>query len=294
MKFSVIVPTYNREKLLTKCLDSLINQKYPANQYEIIVIDDGSTKENYKVVENFKKKFPNMHYFKIKNSGSSVARNLGLQKAKGQFLTFTDDDCVVEERWLKKIEEAFEKTNADAIGGSVINPTNSYIAWANYLLKFSSLLPKGKINFTKDIITANASYKHKAIENTKFPEYIKVASYEDSLFNFSLYKKGKKILFCPHIIVKHHTWDNNYGLKKFFRIQKKSAIGFISGGYKVHGKSGKLLMKIKILNLLCPGFIYSFKKSLKSGYLLRFIYCFPLIFIGDLYKGILVLLNKKK
>ena len=110
MKVSIILPTYNRKKLLKKCIESLISQNYPKEDFEIIVIDDGSTDGTEQITRKLKRKIPNLIYYKTKHNGQANARNFGLRKAKGSFIAFTDDDCVVEKNWLRKIEDTFKRT----------------------------------------------------------------------------------------------------------------------------------------------------------------------------------------
>lgn len=302
MDFTVIIPTHNREKLLLECINSLTNQNYPNKKYEIIIVNDGSTDNTDTKVKELKKKHPNIRYFRIKHSGCSAARNLGLRNVKGKFIAFTDDDCVVERDWLKKIEENFKRSGADAVGGSIVNPTNRYIAWSQYILNFSSWFPKGKNRYVKDIPTANIAYRKKIIKNHFFRENLgawvysdslfnylwNARGYEDALYNFYLYSKDKKILFCPEIKVRHFTWKENYGLKKFFGIQKKAAIGFMLGGYVVHGMVGRMLFKLRFLNLFCPRLIMVLLRCLKYGYFMRFALCFPLLLAGEFYRGLVI------
>jgi glycosyltransferase involved in cell wall biosynthesis len=292
MKFSVIVPTYNRKTLLGKCLKSLVNQGYPTCDYEVIVVDDGSVDETEQVVKSAKKGFANLRYFRIRHKGQGAARNVGLRNAKGEFIAFTDDDCVVEKEWLKKIEAAFRQNKADAVGGAIVNPTNRYIAWAQYILNFSAWFPKGKERYVRDIPTANIAYRKDAINNHFFPEHLGSFVYEDSLYNFYLYKNKKRILFCPKIKVKHFTWEENYGLNKFFEIQKKAAIGFVLGGYKVHSKIGEILVNFRFLNLFCPRLLMVFLRCVRYGYFSTFVIHFLLLFLGEFYRGIVICSTK--
>ena len=295
MKFSVIIPTYNGKNLLRSCLNSIFNQDYSKSEYEVIVIDDGSTDGTNLLIPDLKKKHFNLRYFKIHHKGQNAARNFGLRKARGEFIAFTDDDCLVEPYWLKKIEYAFSTSHADGIGGAILNPTNKYIAWSQYLLNFSSWFPKGKRKYVTDIPTANLAFRKTSILSHFFPEYIGKWGYGDSLFNYSLRKKDKKILFCPHIRIKHITWEKDYGMGKFLEIQKKAAVGFVLGGYKVHGKFGKMLMSFRFLNLFCPRLLMIFLRCIKRRYLTKFLFCFPLIFLGEFYRNLIIIssVNRK-
>ncbi|MBL7056103.1 glycosyltransferase [Candidatus Woesearchaeota archaeon] len=294
MEFSIIIPTYNRQKLLKKCLESLLHQDFPKKKYEILVIDDGSKDNTENFVKKLKKTNKNLKYFKIKKSGRGTARNLGLKNSKKKIIAFTDDDCVVEKQWLKKIEYYFKNTKVDAVGGAIVNPTNKYISWAQYILNFSAWFPKGNCKLVKDIPTANVAYRQESINGLEFSENLGKGGYEDSLFNLELRRKGGKILFCPDVKVSHFTWEMNYGLKKFFWIQKKAGLGFLLGGYKTNSKSGRILNRFKFLNLFCPRISLIFLRCVKSGYLLKFIYCFPLIFLGEFYNGAIIFLSQSK
>jgi len=292
MIFSVVVPTYNRPKLLQKCLKSLINQDYPKKDYEIIVVNNASSNHTNLIISSLMKQYKNIRFITNKtNKGPGYSRNRGIKKSKGKFIAFTDDDCVVDKDWLKKIEDSFKKSKVDAVGGSISNPTELYIAWAQYILNFSSWFPKGSDRYVKDIPTANIAYRRSVIINHFFPEHLSSQGYEDSIYNFHLYRNNKKILFCPKIKVEHFTWDENYGLKKFFKVQKNAAIGFVLGGYKVHSKMGEILTSFQFLNLFCPRLLMVFLRCTRYGYLTKFILCFPLILLGELYRGVVICLT---
>lgn len=111
-KFSIIIPVYNSEKYLKKCLDSVIKQKY--NNYEIIIINDGSTDESYKIVDNICKKNNNIKYFNYgKNKGLSHARNYGVSKARGEYILFLDSDDYYSDGFLDILNKSIE--NEDII-----------------------------------------------------------------------------------------------------------------------------------------------------------------------------------
>ena len=107
---SIIVPTYNEEKNIEKCLKALKNQRSVKDEYEIIVVDGNSTD---KTVELAKKYADNVIFQKSKGIGG--ARNDGASVANGNIIATTDADCIVSEDWLMKIESKFSE-NKDIIG----------------------------------------------------------------------------------------------------------------------------------------------------------------------------------
>lgn len=107
IKFSIIVPVYNVEAYLEKCLDSLIVQTY--QDYEIIAIDDGSTDQSSRILDLYQKKFPErLQVYHEENKGVSAARNKGVSYAKGEYLIFVDSDDYVKEDLLDMINQNLE------------------------------------------------------------------------------------------------------------------------------------------------------------------------------------------
>ena len=101
-KVSVIVPVYNVEKYLRKCLDSLINQDF--KDYEIIIVNDGSPDNSEDIISEYKEKYPKLiKAFKKENGGLSSARNYGLEKAKGKYICFIDSDDYVTQNYISKL-----------------------------------------------------------------------------------------------------------------------------------------------------------------------------------------------
>src|SRR5579883_3479281 len=100
MVLSVVIPTFNRADILKECLQALQHQNLPQEDYEIIVVDDGSTDETRKLLESSKLK--NLRFFHQKNQGQGVARNLGIQHAKGNIIVMIGDDIIVREDFLSE------------------------------------------------------------------------------------------------------------------------------------------------------------------------------------------------
>jgi glycosyltransferase involved in cell wall biosynthesis len=116
MKLSVIVPIYNVEAYLEECIKCLLDQDMDAAVYEIILVDDGSTDRSKDIAEKYAESYAHITLFSQKHSGVSVARNLGVSKAKGDFLYFIDSDDYIERKALGKILAFAEKNALDFCG----------------------------------------------------------------------------------------------------------------------------------------------------------------------------------
>lgn len=113
-KVSIIVPVFNVEKYLKKCLDSLVNQTL--DEVEILIINDGSTDNSDKIIEKFQQKFPvKIKSFNKQNGGLSDARNLGLDNASGDYIGFVDSDDYVSETMFAEMYDLAEKHSAEMV-----------------------------------------------------------------------------------------------------------------------------------------------------------------------------------
>lgn len=113
MKVSVIVPVYNVEKYLRKCLDSLVNQTL--KDIEIILVNDGSTDSSQSIIDEYQKKYPMIKALKKENGGMSSARNMGLDYATGEYIAFVDSDDYVELFFLERMYERAKNTGSDVV-----------------------------------------------------------------------------------------------------------------------------------------------------------------------------------
>ncbi len=108
---SVVVPIYNAEKYLPNCLDSIINQTY--QNLEIILVDDGSTDNSCQIAKSYAKKDSRIKLIHQKNQGLSSARNTGIAKSTGKYITFIDSDDEISHDMLEKLLNSLQKNNAD-------------------------------------------------------------------------------------------------------------------------------------------------------------------------------------
>ena len=116
---SIIVPCFNNEKYVEKCLDSINQQSF--KDFEVIIINDGSTDNSKEIIEHFIKTKPNYHLINQKNMGVSTARNNGLKLVKGEFVCFVDADDYIESNYLKELYKAIKETHSDLCICSVVH-----------------------------------------------------------------------------------------------------------------------------------------------------------------------------
>lgn len=109
MKLSIIVPVYNIENYIGDCLESLCNQNIDKEEYEIIVIDDGSIDGSARIIDDFDAMYSNLYAYHKENGGVSSARNLGLEKATGDYIWFVDGDDLVAKNCLELIVDSIER-----------------------------------------------------------------------------------------------------------------------------------------------------------------------------------------
>ena len=131
MNVSIVIPTYNRKPILEKCLVALENQKLNENtsNYEIIVVDDGSTDGTSSWIKKNKAKFPHVVLLQQEHGGPALGRNLGVIKSKYEIIIFIDSDLIVLDdfiiRHIDKLLIYWSKNNKKCFTyGSVINTSN--------------------------------------------------------------------------------------------------------------------------------------------------------------------------
>ena len=115
-KYTIIIPIYNSEKYIKKCLESVINQTF--NNYEVILVNDGSIDDSEKIIDEYASKYNFIKKINQKNAGVSSARNIGVEEASGEFFTFVDSDDYIDENLLQTIDENI-KENIDVLSYNI-------------------------------------------------------------------------------------------------------------------------------------------------------------------------------
>lgn len=233
---SVIIAAKNARPTIDKCLNSLLQQS--CRDYEIIVVNDGSTDKTGDILAGY-------HDIKILNTpgvGPAKARNIGVEQARGEFIAFTDADCIVEKDWLLKLLEGFrEYPDAVACGGSQQLPADA----GNFQKKIFKFMKKSgfltgymqsgsRIRESAHNPSCNVLYKAKEFRNESgFLEGLWPG--EDVELDYRLKKKGRRIIFNPEAIVYHYRPDS---FKRFLGMMYRygAAQGFLVRRYGIFRK----------------------------------------------------------
>ena len=201
MLISVIIPVYNVEDYLHYAIESLEKQTY--KNFEIILVNDGSTDDSGKLCDEYSEKYSNVRVFHKENGGLSDARNFGVQKAKGEFITFLDPDDYLEVYSLELLAGIQEKYNCDIVSTRV-KATELYNVYSNHSLTeedFENVLLMDGDVFLEEayydkVATVSACGKlyRRSILKIPFP---KGRIYEDLYIISEHVEKANKIVHTP-------------------------------------------------------------------------------------------------
>ena len=259
---SIIVPVYNVEEILERCVESILKQSY--KNIELILVDDGSHDKCPEMCDEYKRQDKRVRVIHKENGGQATARNAGIKIAKGKYVCFVDSDDYVAKDYVKKLYSVISKSNLDFVA-------------CNYKRIYNDKVQECKINkFNIDnFITPapwNKIFKKEVFNEIKFPEgvyyedlgifpmiYCKYPNYkiiEDSLYfyvqnpNSTMYKKNDKIFDIYKI------FENDY---KFISKNNKKLLPNLEMAYIFHGIIGTSYRAAK-----CKGFTYKKFKEIKE------------------------------
>ncbi len=202
---SVILPVYNVEKDLPRCLDSLDKQTLPKDKWELIAVNDGSTDDSLGIVQNHIRLFPQIQIISQENRGLAAARNRGIAAAKGDFIAFVDsDDCLMPD-YLTALSESLESSRADmVIADAFMNRGNERISYIDgrvwdYLEK--SAISAGDLKMYPKTLLFQPSvwrrmYRRDFLTKNGFT-FSEGLIFEDMPFHFQTMSKAEWIVFYP-------------------------------------------------------------------------------------------------
>ncbi len=205
IEVSVIIPTHTRTVSLKNCLEALAASDFPPDDFEVIVVDDGSPDPVAPQLQELSR-ILKLVLLRQENEGAGAARNLGARHARGPFLAFTDDDCLPEAGWLRAIHVRLAAGSRCALGGETKNaaPDNVYArvshllshkAYGRYEADPSAILFLTSNNF--------AMAQQWFEQEGGFHEGLRPA-YEDRELSDRLVRSGYRLVYAPDAVVGHH------------------------------------------------------------------------------------------
>jgi len=190
VKISVIVPVYNAAPYLEACIQCLLSQNFPEQQYEVIMIDNNSTDGSGTIIQ----RHPDVQYLKEERHGSYFTRNTGIITADGDILAFTDADCVPSSDWLRNIEAAMSQPD--------INIALGHCQYAS---------DSGTLSLLADYENAKAAYAFSSKEKSLYYAYTNNMAVRRQLFNqlglFLEIPRGADVVFVRRVL-EHYPNDS--------------------------------------------------------------------------------------
>jgi len=224
MDLSIIIPFFNSENYILQCITSITNQNLPIKDYEIILINDGSTDMSNKIVSQLIDKFSNIKLITQKNSGLSASRNKGLSLSQGNYIFFMDSDDYLALNTLSHLLKIVDKNDLDMLEFSYTQTKlrdiyNTHKALKD--VKFEVLEGKDYIatrNYL-DYVWVYL-YRRSFLLNSKV-KFIEGKIMEDTLFNAELIPKAKRIAYYPLDVVRYVDNPNSLTNDKKYEAKKK-------------------------------------------------------------------------
>lgn len=208
VKVSVIIPVYNVEKYISRCLDSVVNQTL--KDIEIICVNDGSTDNSAKIAQQYAATDKRISIINQENKGLSAARNTGMKFTTGKYISFIDSDDWIDPDFFEKLYNAAESCEADAACAEIKRPHDS--GKNPYKLKFdkqsvlSSVSDKYNVlEIPRKCYVWNKIYLKKEIERQNL-HFIEGMMFEDVYFTTRYLYNCKKIITVPGVC--YHYWAN--------------------------------------------------------------------------------------
>lgn len=238
-KISCIVPVYNVSKYLRRCLDSLINQTMPTSEYEIILVDDGSTDESVSICDEYSYNYDFISVIHQTNKGPAAARNAGLLVATGEYISFADPDDYVSEKFFEipydyakqyksdiVIFDAYKEIVKEKHGREVTDTQmNSHARYGFSTTEEAHIQSMGcqilypymaasvyDFKFYKNVPLAapwDKLYRADFLRsnNLKFPENLRVL--DDMCFNFETFGRAQSVSYVPSFLYHYQVVDSS-------------------------------------------------------------------------------------
>lgn len=221
MRFSVVIPTYNRQEKLKKCLQALFAQDFDKNEFEIIIVDDGSQDTTLKFLKRIQKKSPiKISFFSQTNQGQGVARNKGIDEAFGEIVLLLGDDIIATPTLLQyhdKVHRRHPEENAACLGFITWHPDLGITPLMKFMERGGVIFGKfGGHQFAFDLLknkstadyrffyTSNISLKRSLLFQYKFDPWFAGYGWEDIELGYRLQNQAGMVLYYEPYAKAYH------------------------------------------------------------------------------------------
>ena len=212
---SIIIGVYNGADKIAACLESLLSQNYPADAYDIIVVENGSTDNTTEVVERYP-----VRLFHNSVRGLAAARNFGLARSEANIVATTDDDCIAHPDWLSELVKPYTDPEIGGVGGAIL----AYDSGDRSIVEmFSDENPplinfvSGENEFLPHLCGAHASYRRSLLNQIGgFNTHMLTGEDIDVSWRIQL-ETGTKLAYAPKAVIYHHHRTTRAGLARLYR-----------------------------------------------------------------------------
>jgi glycosyltransferase involved in cell wall biosynthesis len=238
---SIVVPFHNARTTLPNLLESLFNQNYPKNMYEIILIDDGSTDGSSDIITEVMEKQQetcNVKTLKFKDRGGPArARNFGIKNSDGEIIAFTDADAIPDRNWLIELVKEFKDDSIGGVAGKVVTDSQKLL----FPLRVSPIA---------EFVTCNIAYrKNVLLQVGLFDEKFKYPFREDSDLAYRILDQGYKIIYQNNAVVYHPV--KQITLRDLLHFIKYHSYDVLL--FKKHPKRARALLDIRLYRFTTNG-----------------------------------------
>lgn len=250
-KVSVIVPAYNVEKYIHRCVESILKQSY--RNFELILVDDGSTDHSGRICDGYEKKDNRIRVIHQKNAGLSGARNTGIHCSTGDFLFFVDSDDYVSHYLLEKVLAAFAKSEADMtqFNGQSVYGTKLDGLFGYYIPRYmdNTEFLRNWFLLGEDSHACKRAYRRSSYPNLTFPLGL---SFEDLYINTSSLLQAKKLCAIPDVLYyyeneEHGSITQIKSAKNLFGLSKASMKAMTDLPNEIRYESYREMLRIQAL-----------------------------------------------
>ena len=227
MKYSLIIPVYNRPDEVDELLRSLVMQTCP--DFEVVIVEDGSTETCESVVNRYADKL-SLKYFRKDNEGPAKARNYGAEHSQGEYLIVLDSDCVLPAGYLQTIDDELTKSPADAWGGpdrahSSFTPVQKAISYSMTSFLTTGGIRGGRKQMDKKFYPRSFNMGIRSSLNASLGGFSDMRFGEDIDFSIRIYESGARCRLFPEAWVWHKRRTD---MRKFFKQVHNSGIARIN------------------------------------------------------------------